>query len=67
MRYSIYHNLKSEKQYRAATGLSIFEFETLYLTFKKLYFPKIANPYVPQKSPVLTDKKEALFFYFTLL
>ena len=62
MRYSIYQNSKNEKQYKAVTGLSISEFEALYLTFEKLYFPKIANPYVPQKKPVLTDKKEALFF-----
>jgi hypothetical protein len=62
MRYSIYHNSKNEKQYKAATGLSIFEFEALFLTFEKLYFPKEGNPYSPQKSPVLTDKREALFF-----
>lgn len=58
---SIYHNARNERQYKAATGLSIAEFEALYDIFKHLYFPKKALPHM-QALPVLTDKKEALFF-----
>lgn len=59
---SIYHNLKSDKQYKASTGLNISEFEKLFFEFNKLYIPKTGNPYLTDKLPVLTDKKEALFF-----
>lgn len=59
---SIYHNLKSDKQYKAGSGLSKFQFEQIFKAFDKLYFPKIGNPYVKDKAPVLTDKKEALFY-----
>lgn len=59
---SIYHNLKNNKQYKAASGLSKIQFEELFKTFDKLYFPKSGNPYLKDKTPVLTDKREALFF-----
>jgi len=59
---SIYHNLKSDKQYKAGSGLNKTQFEQIFKAFDKLYFPKIGNPYVKDKAPVLTDKKEALFF-----
>ena len=59
---SIYHNLLTDKQYKAATGLNIIEFDRLYNVFHMLYLPKNGNPYLTNKSPVLTDKREALFF-----
>lgn len=59
---SIYHNLKSDKQYKAGSGLSKVQFEQIFKTFDKLYFPKMGNPYIKDKAPVLTDKREALFF-----
>ncbi len=58
---SIYHNARTERQYKAATGLSPTEFEALYIIFKDLYTPKQPAPY-SSFLPVLTDKKEALFF-----
>jgi hypothetical protein len=61
MSSSIYHNARNERQYKAATGLSMSEFEALYQVFKNFYFPKKALPHM-QSLPVLTDKKEALFF-----
>ena len=59
---SIYKNLSNEKQWKASTGLNETEFEKLLSYFNKLYFAKTGNPYVPDKNPVLTDKREALFF-----
>lgn len=59
---SIYQNLNTDKQYKASTGLNKLEFESLFFTFEKLYISKIGNPYLKNKNPVLTDKKEALFF-----
>lgn len=58
---SIYHNARTERHYKAATGLSPTEFETLYDSFKEFYTPKQPAPY-SSYLPVLTDKKEALFF-----
>lgn len=58
---SIYHNARNERQYKAATGLSMAEFEALYAVFEHFYVPKKPLPYGPAQ-PVLTDKKEALFF-----
>jgi hypothetical protein len=59
---SIYQNARTDRQYSASTGLKIAEFNSLFSVFEKYYFPKKAedNPYAPK--PVLTDKKEALFF-----
>ncbi len=59
---SIYHNLRTEKQYKAATGLSIVQFTLLFGDFSKYYKPKSKNPYPNTPTPVLTDKREALFF-----
>ncbi len=59
---SIYQNLQADKQYKAACGLSLSEFESLFLIFDTLYFPKTANSYLKDKQPVLSDKREALFF-----
>ena len=62
MRFSIYHNLQNDRQYKSTTGLSMLEFQSLYETFQDLYIIKNINPYNPEKNPVLTDKREALFF-----
>jgi hypothetical protein len=59
---SIYQNLTTDKQYKAATGLNLTEFEQLFIVFDKLYLSKISNPYLKDKQPVLSDKREALFF-----
>ena len=59
---SIYHNTSNDRQYRAATGLGKQQFEELFSVFEPLYTPKTANPYTDDKKPVLTDKREALFF-----
>ena len=59
---SIYRNCQTDRQYRASTGLSRIEFDTLYTSFQKFYTPKTANPYAKTNQPVLTDKREALFF-----
>jgi len=59
---SIYHNVKNDKKCKAASGLSLAQFEELFLHFEKFYKPKQENPYPNTPKPVLTDKKEALFF-----
>ncbi|MDQ2721684.1 MAG: transposase [Bacteroidota bacterium] len=58
---SIFLNARNERQYKAATGLSIAEFEALFDIFQHFYTPKKPAPYSPFL-PVLTNKKEALFF-----
>ena len=58
---SSYHTARTERQYKAATGLSPVEFEALYSIFQHFYTPKQPAPYSAHL-PVLTDKKEALFF-----
>lgn len=58
---SIFSNLRTDRQYKASTGLNKTEFNALYSIFEKFYIPKTGNPYI-SNSPVLTDKKEALFF-----
>lgn len=62
MRHSFYHNIRTERQYRASTGLSLPEFDRLYAAFAPLYTPKLPNPTQQHVVPVLTDKREALFF-----
>lgn len=62
MAASIYHNAVTDRQYKAATGLSRQEFATLYERFAPLYSPKETPRYAKQVQPVLTDKREALFF-----
>ena len=59
---NIYYNLRTDKQYRATTALSRKEFDELYCYFQKYYVPKPANPYPGTPQPVLTDRREALFF-----
>ena len=62
MQHSIYYNARTDRQYKAATGLSIAEFESLSDLFAPLYIPQTSAAAGGQKEPVLTDKKEALFF-----
>lgn len=62
MAFSIYHNATKERQYKAATGLSLAEFEALYTLFSPFYEPKSPSPYAADTSGVLSDKREALFF-----
>lgn len=62
MQHSIYHNAKNDRQYRAATGLSLVEFDALFLHFSPFYVPKLPAAIGGRKEPVLTDKREALFF-----
>ncbi len=62
MASSIYHNAVTDRQYKAATGLSLVEFTALYEHFALLYVPKTKPRYVGQVQPILTDKREALFF-----
>nr|GFB47510.1 hypothetical protein [Tanacetum cinerariifolium] len=62
MPISIYHNVRTERHYRAATGLSPTEFDALYAVFEHFYTPKSQVPNSGAALPVLTDKREALFF-----
>lgn len=62
MAFSIYHNATKERQYKAATGLSLAEFDALFLLFAPFYEPKIPSPYLAETPVVLSDKREALFF-----
>ena len=62
MATSIYQNVRTDPQYKAATGLSQAAFNALYPWFARYYEPKKLNPYTTAGSPVLTDKREALFF-----
>lgn len=63
---SIYRNLRNSGQYKAYTGMSLEEFTLLFSSFEKVYIPKTPNPYATTNMPVLTDKRDALF-YSTLL
>ncbi len=62
MTFSIYHNVTKERQYKAATGLSLAEFDALYVLFAPFYEPKTPSPYPVETPVVLSDKREALFF-----
>ena len=62
MASSIYQNAAKERQYKAATGLSLAEFDALYILFAPFYEPKQALPYSPTIPVLLVDKREALFF-----
>jgi len=62
MAASIYHNTRTDRQYKAATGLSIAQFNDLYSRFEPFYMPKDVPRYADQIQPVLTNKREALFF-----
>lgn len=59
---SIYQNLRKDVHYKAATGLSLAEFDALFLVFADFYTPKLLPLYDGPPLPVLTDKREALFF-----
>lgn len=59
--FSIYHNLKTERQYSASTGLTKAKFDLLADIFKQYYVPKPAN-LISKLPAVLTDSNEALFF-----
>ena len=39
--FSIYQNLKKDAHYKAATGLSLAEFDALFLVFADFYTPKL--------------------------
>jgi hypothetical protein len=60
---SIYHNLRSERKIKAATGLNSREFATLLSHFREHYRPKQKNPHTDFRAPVLTDPGEALFLF----
>lgn len=60
--FSIYQNLRKDAHYKAATGLSLAEFDALFLVFADFYTPKSPPLYDGPPLPVLTDKREALFF-----
>lgn len=62
MASSIYHNASADRQYKAATGLSVAQFDNLYAQFAPWYTPKAIPVYVEQIQPALTNKKEALVF-----
>ena len=59
---SIYSNIRTDRQYASATGYKIEEFNALYTIFSKHYFPKSVTDTYGGERPVLTDKREALFF-----
>lgn len=59
---SIFFNLRTNKQYKASTGLSIDQFNKLILVFEKHYHPLKTKPIINSKPTVLTNKAEALFF-----
>ena len=62
MQQSIYHHARNDRQYKAATGLSKGQFEALYHLFEPFYEPKKPTPSTTRQQPVLTNKREALFF-----
>lgn len=62
MSSSIFHNAKNDRHYKAATGLSLAEFNRLYLAFAPCYTPKVPSPHLPDQRLILTDQREALFF-----
>ncbi len=57
---SIFYNLNNDKKCRAATGLTLEQFNALADVFNQYYKPKLGHQY--SKPPVLTNSKEALFF-----
>lgn len=59
---SIYSNLRTDRQYSAATGLKKSEFAAVYSIFALYYEPKKKVENSGAALPVLTDKSEALFF-----
>lgn len=59
---SIYQNVRTDKDYRASTGMDKSEFDTLFLLFEKLYNSKKGSGLDNLNKPLFTDKREALFF-----
>ena len=62
MSSTIYLNLRTDRQYKASTGLSLTEFNSLYDLFQRYYEPKQQLLHLVNKPVLLADKKEALFF-----
>lgn len=62
MSSTIYLNLRTDRQYKASTGLSLTEFNSLYDLFQRYYEPKQQLLHLANKPVLLADKKEALFF-----
>ena len=60
--FSIYKNIRLDAHYKAATGLSWAEFDALFAVFADFYVPKSPPLHAGPPQPVLTDKREALFF-----
>jgi hypothetical protein len=65
--FSIYTNIKKDSDYRAACGLGLKEFNQLYEVFEGIYETKKELPHGEQKQPILTNKREALFFMLYFL
>jgi len=59
---TIYLNLRTDRQYKASTGLSLAEFDLLYALFQRYYEPKQQLLHLGEKPVLLADKREALFF-----
>ena len=62
MQQSIYHHARNDRHYKASTGLSKVQFEALYHLFEPFYEPKKPTRHTTQQQPILTNKREALFF-----
>jgi len=60
--FSIYHNAKTDGDYRATCGLGLSDFEKLFEIFDTVYETKKELLYGEKKQPVLTDKRESLYF-----
>jgi len=60
--FSIFNNVHTDAHYRASCGLSLSDFNELFEVFEKIYETKKEVLYAKKKQPVLTDKREALFF-----
>jgi hypothetical protein len=62
-RNSIFFNVRTDRQFRASTGLSLEEFNHLSVIFSKYYLPKtyfLSDTY--SVGHVIQDPSEALFF-----
>lgn len=59
---SIYYNIRTERQYKASTGLSKREFEQLLVEFSVHYEPSKAEEHPYLERLILRDKGESLFF-----
>ncbi len=59
---TFYSNIRTNRQYSAATGYKLSEFDALYEIFAQYYVPKSVPQDYAGEAPVLTDKREALFF-----